>query len=258
MQIVRFRMGGRTRYGALDGGAVVEYTGTPWSLFRRGRRRYPLRQVVLLAPVMPSKIVGIGLNHREHAVALGRNVPDEPAMFFKPVSALIGPDDPIVTPPRCGHLECEPTLGVVIKRRCRSVPAARAREYVLGYAVVNDVTARDVQARDGDWTRAKAFDTFCPVGPCIATGLDHGRLKVEGRVNGEVRQRSSTDQLIFDAGTLVWFVSRVMTLHPGDIISTGTPSGIGPLRPGDRVEIEVEGVGVLANPVGMRGGAEGR
>ncbi len=249
MQIVRFRMGGRTRYGALDGGAVVEYTGTPWSLFRRGRRRYPLRQVILLAPVMPSKIVGIGLNHREHAVALGRNVPDEPAMFFKPVSALIGPDDPIVTPPHCGHLECEPTLGVVIKRRCRSVPAARAREYVLGYAVVNDVTARDVQARDGDWTRAKAFDTFCPVGPCIATGLDPNTATIETWVNGVLRRAGSTKELIFGMEDVLARVSDVMTLLPGDVVATGTPGASGRVESGDRVEIRVEGVGGLKNTI---------
>jgi 2-keto-4-pentenoate hydratase/2-oxohepta-3-ene-1,7-dioic acid hydratase in catechol pathway len=249
VQIVRFRMGGRTRYGALDGGAVVEYTGTPWSLFRRGRRRYPLRQVVLLAPVMPSKIVGIGLNHREHAVALGRNVPDEPAMFFKPVSALIGPDDPIVMPPRCGHLECEPTLGVVIKRRCRSVPAARAREYVLGYAVVNDVTARDVQARDGDWTRAKAFDTFCPVGPCIATDLDPNTATIETWVNGVLRRAGSTKELIFGMEDVLARVSDVVTLLPGDVVTTGTPGASGRVEPGDRVEIRVEGVGGLKNTI---------
>jgi 2-keto-4-pentenoate hydratase/2-oxohepta-3-ene-1,7-dioic acid hydratase in catechol pathway len=249
VQIVRFRMGGRTRYGALDGGAVVEYTGTPWSLFRRGRRRYPLRQVVLLAPVMPSKIVGIGLNHREHAATLGRNVPDEPAMFFKPVSALIGPDDPIVTPPRCGHLECEPTLGVVIKRRCRSVPAARAREYVLGYAVVNDVTARDVQARDGDWTRAKAFDTFCPVGPCIATDLDPNTATIETWVNGVLRRAGSTKELIFGMEDVLARVSDVVTLLPGDVVATGTPGASGRVEPGDRVEIRVEGVGGLKNTI---------
>ena len=242
-------MGGRTRYGALEGAAVMEYTGTPWSLFRRGRRRYPLRQVVLLAPVMPSKIVGIGLNHREHAVALGRNVPDEPAMFFKPVSALIGPDDPIVAPPRSAHLECEPTLGVVIKRRCRSVPAARAREYVLGYAAVNDVTARDVQARDGDWTRAKAFDTFCPVGPCIATDLDPNTATIETWVNGVLRRAGSTKELVFGMEDVLSRVSEVMTLLPGDVVATGTPGASGRVEPGDRVEIRVEGVGGLKNTI---------
>src|SRR5262249_31710282 len=159
---VRFRVDGATRYGVVDGASVLEYTGTPWSQFRRGRRRHPLRQVVLLVPVVPGKIVGVGLNHPEHARVLGRNVPDAPLLYFKPVSALIGPDDPIVAPPRCAHLECEAALGVVMKRRCRNVPAARAREYVLGYAALNDVTARDIAAREGDWTRAKAFDTFCP------------------------------------------------------------------------------------------------
>ena len=249
MQIVRFRVDGKTRYGALDGAGVVEYTGTPWSLFRRGRRRYPLRRVVLLAPVLPGKIVGVGLNHPLHELAHGRNVPGEPPLFFKPISALIGPDDFIMTPPRCAHLECEATLGVVMKRRCHNVPAARAREYVLGYAALNDVTARDVEARDGDWTRAKAFDTFCPVGPCIATDIDPNAAEVETWVNGERRQAGSAKGFIFPVEDVIARVSAVMTLLPGDVIATGTPAGVGPLEPGDRVEVRIDGIGTLKNPV---------
>jgi 2-keto-4-pentenoate hydratase/2-oxohepta-3-ene-1,7-dioic acid hydratase in catechol pathway len=249
VQIVRFRVDGKTRYGALEGAAIVEYSGTPWSLFRRGRRRYSVRQVVLLAPVMPSKIVGVGLNHPEHARALGRDVPDEPALFFKPVSALVGPDDPIVAPPRSGHLECEAALGAVIKRRCHNVPAARVREYVLGYAAVNDVTARDVQARDGDWTRAKAFDTFCPVGPCIATDVDPNTATIETWVNGVLRRAASTKELVFGLEDVIAHVSEVVTLLPGDVVGTGTPGASGPVGPGDRVEIRVEGVGGLKNAI---------
>ena len=249
MQIVRFRVDGRTRYGVLEGGGVVEYTGTPWSLFRRSRRRYSLRQVVLLAPVLPGKIVGMGLNHRDHALSLGRNVPDEPVLFFKPTSALIGPDDPIVSPPPCAHLECEPTLGAVMKRRCRNVPAARAREYVLGYAALNDVTARDVQARDGDWARAKAFDTFCPLGPCIATDLDPNTATIETWVNGLLRRAGSTKELVLGLEDVIARVSEILTLLPGDVVATGTPGASGRVEPGDRVEIRVGGVGGLKNAI---------
>ena len=237
MQIVRFRIEGKTRYGVLDGAVVVEYAGTPWSLFRRGRRRYPLRQVVLLAPVLPSKIVGVGPNQRD------------PLVFFKPISALVGPDDPIVAPPASAHVECEAALAAVIKRRCRNVPAARAREYVLGYAGLNDVTARDIQARDGDCTRAKAYDTFCPVGPCIATDLDPHTATIETWVNGALRGAASTKDLVFGVEDVLARVSEIMTLLPGDVVATGAPGASGPVDVGDRVEIRIEGVGALKNTV---------
>lgn len=237
MQIVRFRIEGKTRYGVLDGAVVVEYAGTPWSLFRRGRRRYPLRQVVLLAPVLPSKIVGVGPNQRD------------PRVFFKPISALVGPDDPIVAPPASAHVECEATLAAVIKRRCRNVPAARAREYVLGYAGLNDVTARDIQARDGDCTRAKAYDTFCPVGPCIATDLDPHTATIETWVNGALRGAASTKDLVYGVEDVLARVSEIMTLLPGDVVATGAPGASGPVDSGDRVEIRIEGVGALKNTV---------
>jgi 2-keto-4-pentenoate hydratase/2-oxohepta-3-ene-1,7-dioic acid hydratase in catechol pathway len=249
MQIVRFKAGGKTRYGALEGSAVVEYSGTPWSLFRRGRRRYPLEHSVLLAPVVPSKIVAIGLNYRDHAREMGRPLPDEPRIFLKPPTALIGPDDPIVYPACSTRVDHEAELAVVIKRRCRNVPPERAREFVLGYTCLNDVTARDLQERDGGPTRAKAFDTFCPLGPCIATDIDPNAVTVEALVNGEIRQSSSTKELIFSVEEIVARVSQVMTLLPGDVIATGTPPGVGPLRPGDRVEIRIEGIGSLKNTV---------
>lgn len=249
MQIVRFRAADKTRYGVLDGTVVVEYAGTPWNLFRRGRRRYPLRQVVLLAPVLPSKIVGVGFASREPAAA-DRAAPDDPRMFFKPVTALVGPDDPIVAPAASHHLECAPTLAAVIKRRCHNVLAGRAREYVLGYAGLNDVTARDVQARDGgDWTRAKAFDTFCPLGPCITTDLDPNTATIETWVNGTLRARGSTKELALAVEDVLARVSEVVTLLPGDVVATGTPGVTGPVSPGDRVEIRIDGVGCLKNIV---------
>jgi 2-keto-4-pentenoate hydratase/2-oxohepta-3-ene-1,7-dioic acid hydratase in catechol pathway len=245
MQIVRFRAEDKTRYGVLDGTVVIEYAGTPWNLFRRGRRRYPLRQVVLLPPVLPSKIVGVGFPARDQAAAV-----DAPRMFFKPVSALVGPGDPIVAPAASDHLECAATLAAVIKRRCRNVLAARAREYVLGYAGLNDVSARDVQARDGgDWTRAKAFDTFCPLGPCITTDLDPNTATIETWVNGTLRATGSTKELALAVEDVLARVSEVVTLLPGDVVATGAPGVTGPVAPGDRVEIRIDGVGCLKNLV---------
>lgn len=249
MRIVRFRVAGRTRYGSLEGSQVVEYSGTPFTTFRRSRRRYPVRQVVLLAPVLPSKIVGVGLNYRGHAAEMGLPLPQEPLLFFKPPSALVGPEDPIVYPPQSRRVDYEGELAVVIRRRCRTVPRARVREVVLGYTCLNDVTARDLQSRDRHPGRAKAFDTFCPLGPCVATDLDPNDVAVETWVNGERRQCGHTRDLIFPVDELVARISEIMTLLPGDVIATGTPAGVGPLQPGDRVEVRIEGIGTLVNPV---------
>ena len=208
----------------------------------------------LLAPVVPSKIVAIGLNYKDHAAEQGKPLPKEPMMFLKPSTAVIGPEEPIVLPEGAGRIDHEAEVAVVIGTRASHVPEDRAREYVLGLTCMNDVTARELQVKDVQYTRAKGFDTFAPLGPCIAVGLDYHApegLLVEGRVNDERRQASSTRELIFPIDTLVAFVSRVMTLLPGDVISTGTPAGIGPLKAGDRVTITVEGVGDLSNPVGQ-------
>jgi 2-keto-4-pentenoate hydratase/2-oxohepta-3-ene-1,7-dioic acid hydratase in catechol pathway len=249
MQIVRFKAGDKTRFGALEGAAVVEYAGTPFGMFRRGRRRYLLKHVVLLAPVVPSKIVAIGFNYPDHATELGLAIPDEPLMALKPTTTLIGPDDPIVYPSISARVEHEAELAVVIKRRCRDVPAGRAREFVLGYTCLNDVTARDLEEKDGRGSRAKAFDSFCPIGPCVATDIDPSALTIEAYVNGERRQSSSTKEMVFPVEDLVARVSQVMTLLPGDVIATGTPPGVGPLQPGDRVEVRIESIGILKNPV---------
>jgi len=207
----------------------------------------------LLPPVMPSKIVAIGLNYKDHAAERGKPLPSEPLIFLKPPSAVIGPGEAIRKPAWAGRVDHEAEMGIVIGRAARDLASPEAaRGHILGALCVNDVTARDLQDKDVQFTRAKGFDTFCPIGPCIATGLDLHDLAVLGRVNGEVRQKSRTDQLIFDVFHLVWFVSRVMTLNPGDMISTGTPAGVGPLAAGDVVEVEVEGVGVLRNPVRER------
>ncbi len=203
----------------------------------------------LLPPVVPSKIVCVGLNYKDHAVETGKPLPAEPLIFIKPRTAVIGPGDPIRLPPGVGRVDHEAELGVVIGRRAHRVSRANAWDYVLGLTCVNDVTARDLQKKESQYTRCKGFDTFAPIGPCIATGLNGSPRRVEGWVNDERRQSSSTGHLIFPIEQLVEFVTFVMTLEPGDIISTGTPEGIGPIRAGDRVKIVVEGVGELINPV---------
>ena len=199
--------------------------------------------------MLPSKIIAVGLNYRDHAEAMNLPVPSEPLLFLKPTSALCGPDDPIVFPPQAGRVDYEGELAVVIKKRCRSVPSERAREYILGYTCLNDVTARDLQERDRQPTRAKAFDSFCPVGPCIATDIDPNGVDIETWVNGARRQASNTKNFIFPVEDIIARVSAVMSLLPGDVIATGTPAGIGPLEPGDKVEVRIEGIGVLKNPV---------
>jgi 2-keto-4-pentenoate hydratase/2-oxohepta-3-ene-1,7-dioic acid hydratase in catechol pathway len=249
MHIVRFRAAEKIRYGVLEGTHIVEYTGTPFGSFKRARKKFPLRQSVLLAPVVPSKVVAVGLNYRDHAEELKMPVPSEPVIFLKPVSALCRPDDPNVFPPEAGRVDYEAELAIVIKKRCHHTPAERAREHVLGYTCLNDVTARDLQARGSQWTRAKGFDSFCPIGPCIVTDIDPNGVDIESYLNGERKQCSNTKNCIFPVEDVIARVSAVMTLLPGDVIATGTPAGIGPMHPGDKVEVRIEGIGSLKNPV---------
>lgn len=197
----------------------------------------------------PSKIIGIGQNYRAHAAEMGKGIPEEPLMFMKPPSALIVDGAPIERPAGYERVDYEGELGVVIGTRARHVSREQALQHVRGFTCVNDVTVRDLQKKDGQWTRAKGFDTFCPVGPREVAGLDPSNLKIQTRVNGVVKQDSSTSDLIFDVPALIAFVSRHMTLEPGDIISTGTPAGVGNLAVGDVVEVEIEGIGTLRNPV---------
>jgi 2-keto-4-pentenoate hydratase/2-oxohepta-3-ene-1,7-dioic acid hydratase in catechol pathway len=199
--------------------------------------------------LVPSKIIGIGVNYRAHAIEMGKGLPEEPLMFLKPRSALISDGAAIERPAGYDRVDYEGELGVVIGERSRRVPRERALDVVMGFTCINDVTVRDLQKKDGQWTRAKGFDTFCPLGPRIVAGLDPSALRITTRVNQVVRQDSSTSDLIFDVPTLIAFVSKHMTLEIGDVISTGTPSGVGNLDPGDVVEIEIEGIGVLRNTV---------
>jgi 2-keto-4-pentenoate hydratase/2-oxohepta-3-ene-1,7-dioic acid hydratase in catechol pathway len=199
--------------------------------------------------LVPSKIIGIGVNYRAHAVEMGKGLPEEPLMFLKPRTAMIAAGVAIERPEGFERVDFEGELGVVIGQRAVRIPRDRALEYVLGFTCINDVTVRDLQKRDTQWTRAKGFDTFCPIGPRIVAGLDPSRLAIRTRVNGVVRQDSTTADLIFDVPTLIAFCSAHMTLEVGDVISTGTPAGVGNLAPGDVVEVEIEGIGTLRNPV---------
>jgi len=224
--------------------------GAPWDAPRARAESVPLASARLLAPAAPSKIVAVGRNYADHAKERGKPVPKEPLLFLKPPSAVVGPGEPIRVPAWAGRVDHEAELAVVIGRRAADLPGPeRALDHVFAATCANDVTARELQEKDVQFTRAKGFDTFCPLGPCLATGLDLGRLRVSARVNGDLRQDGRTEDLIFPVAHVVWYVSRVMTLLPGDIICTGTPAGVGPLRPGDEAEVEVEGVGVLRNPV---------
>lgn len=248
---------GLTGYGLVAGNTVKALARNPFadpdpissviSPELAGER--PLEAVRLLAPVRPSKIVGVGLNYATHAREFGWQPPAEPLIFLKPPSAVIGPGEPILCPPESGQVEFEGELVLVIGRRARRISVTEACAVILGYTCGNDVTARDIQRADGQWTRAKGFDTFAPLGPWIAVGVDASDLLVTTRVNGITRQDDRTSSLIFTVPELVSFISHVMTLEPGDVIFTGTPSGTGAIRPGDVVEVEIEGIGCLKNTV---------
>jgi 2-keto-4-pentenoate hydratase/2-oxohepta-3-ene-1,7-dioic acid hydratase in catechol pathway len=215
--------------------------------------RFPLAGVRVLAPILPSKVVCIGKNYADHAREMGGEPPAEPVIFMKPSTAVCGPGDVIARPTQLSErTDFEGELAVVIGRLCRQVPPERVDEVIFGYTCANDVTARDLQARDGQWTRAKGFDTFCPLGPWIETDLDPADLALTTRLNGEVKQDSRTSLLLHDVRSLVVFVSQVMTLLPGDVVLTGTPAGIGPMDKGDQVTVTVEGIGTLSNPVADR------
>jgi 2-keto-4-pentenoate hydratase/2-oxohepta-3-ene-1,7-dioic acid hydratase in catechol pathway len=252
-RLYRLQSETRTFHAVERDGVLSELDGDLFGVWRPGLPiASGLHAMKVLAPVVPSKIVAVGLNYRDHAAEQGKPLPPEPLIFLKPSTAVIGPGDAIAIPDGVGRVDHEAEAGIVIRRRATRVEVADALDYVLGVTCVNDVTARDIQRRENQYTRPKGFDTFAPVGPAIALGLDLSDLPVEGLVNGVRRQASSTRQLIFPVAELVAFISNVMTLLPGDIISTGTPSGIGPLQPGDVVTVRVGGVGELTNPVVSR------
>jgi 2-keto-4-pentenoate hydratase/2-oxohepta-3-ene-1,7-dioic acid hydratase in catechol pathway len=250
MKIIRHQMSGQGAYGAIVGGVVHSLEMGPWDHPSPGPALASLDKLSLLAPCQPTKIIAVGLNYAAHAAEAGLRIPDEPLFFLKPPSSVIGPQGAIAYPDHLSHwVEHEAELAVVIGRRARRVCQEEALDYVLGYTCANDVTARDLQRRDQQWTRSKSFDTFCPLGPWIVTGLDVSDVGVRCSVNGELRQAGRTGDLIFSAAALIAHASAVMTLEPGDVILTGTPAGVGPLLPGDRVAVEIEGIGILENEV---------
>jgi 2-keto-4-pentenoate hydratase/2-oxohepta-3-ene-1,7-dioic acid hydratase in catechol pathway len=238
MKLIRFTVDGRVREGAIEGDDA-----------RTGSDRWPLAHVTLLAPCLPTKIIGVGRNYADHAAEMGNPLPKEPLLFLKAPSALNDPGGDIVYPRQSRRVDYEGELAVVIGKRCRDVSRADALGAILGYTICNDVTARDLQETDGQWARAKGFDTFAPLGPCIVTGLDPAALRVQTRLNGELKQDCPTTKLIFDIPALIEYISAAFTLEPGDVIATGTPSGVGPMQRGDEVSVTIEGIGTLTNRV---------
>jgi 2-keto-4-pentenoate hydratase/2-oxohepta-3-ene-1,7-dioic acid hydratase in catechol pathway len=251
MRILRFHTPSEAepRWGWLAEDKVGSLEGSPFTEFRRGAATLPLPQVRLLAPVVPGKIVCVGRNYAAHAAEHGSEVPELPLLFMKPPSSIIPPGEAIQLPPQSKEVEHEAELAVVIGQRGRWISAQQAGEFILGYTVALDITARDLQRSDGQWTRAKGFDTFCPLGPWIETELDPADAMVTCTVNGQLRQMASTRDMVFSVPELVAFISSVMTLEPGDLILTGTPAGVGPLIAGDQVTAEVEGIGQITHPV---------
>ena len=249
MKLLRLLHEGKERYGRVERGEVQLLEGSPFTSLKEGEARLELSKARLLAPVLPSKALCIGLNYQDHAKEFDLPIPTSPVVFIKPPSALLAPGAEIVRPAISRRVDFEAELVVVIGKKARHVSASQAYNYILGYTCGNDVTARDLQPKDGQWTVAKSFDTFMPLGPWIETDLDPSNLVVTAYLNGEKKQSSSTANLIFGVPELVEFLSSVMTLEPGDVIMTGTPSGVGPMNSGDEIAVEIEGIGRLANRV---------
>lgn len=248
MKIIRVKQGDRISYGLLEGDSVRLLEGAPWDEWSF-TGSVKLSDCMLLAPAQPTKVVAVGINYKSHAAEMAHELPEDPVIFIKPATAVIGPMEIICMPAMSQQVDYEAELGVVIGRRTKSVSEEQAMDAVLGFTCLNDVTARDLQKKDGQWTRSKSFDTFCPIGPWIETELNFGDVQVTARLNGEIRQQSRTSLLINSIPRIISYISQIMTLNPGDVIATGTPAGIGPMQNGDIVEIEVEGIGTLRNPV---------
>jgi 2-keto-4-pentenoate hydratase/2-oxohepta-3-ene-1,7-dioic acid hydratase in catechol pathway len=248
---IRFEAPEGVEWGRFEEGHIVGLTGNPATGCEEIDKNYDPSGVKLLAPVEPTKIVCVGLNYSEHVKEsqLVSKAPDEPVLFLKPPSALIGPGGRINYPELSDRVDYEAELGVVIGKECRLVAEVEAEDYIFGFTCANDVTARDLQKNDVQWTRGKGFDTFCPAGPWVVNGIAYQDLLIESYLNGDLRQSSRTDKMITSVPALISFISKVMTLYPGDLILTGTPSGVGPMKPGDRIEIRIEGIGSLVNDV---------
>lgn len=249
MKIARYALDGAVEYGVLEEGRMRRARGNPYDGLKILDEVRDLSTLRLLSPSIPGKAVCIGLNYRDHAEEFGLPIPAAPVVFIKPSTTVINPGDLIEKPAMCSRLDYEAELVVVIGKKARHVSAEKAHDYILGYTCGNDVTARDLQPKDGQWTVAKSFDTFLPFGPWVETDMDSTSLRIQAFLNGERKQNSNTKNLIFPVRELVAYLSAIMTLEPGDIIMTGTPSGVGPMAPGDEIRIEIEGIGSLVNRV---------
>ena len=257
MRIARYTYDGDVAFGVVEVGAdgdleIAEIAGHPFGAITFSGERRQLAAVRLLAPVLPSKVVAIGRNYAEHASEMGNDVPERPLIFLKPSTAVVGAGDTIAYPPSSSRVDFEGELAVVIGRLCRDVPEDKAMDVVLGYTCANDVTARDQQASDGQWSRAKGYDSFCPLGPWIETDLDIDDLRVTTTLNGSVKQDGRTSQIVHKVPALIAYITACMTLLPGDVILTGTPAGVGPMETGDKVAVDIEGIGALTNSVVAR------
>lgn len=249
MKLVKVRFEGEEFYSSVGSDGVFAVAGDIFGEFIVTDKKTDINNAEILPPVMPSKIVAVGLNYKDHAIEFGEEIPKEPKLFLKPSTAVIGHKGTIVRPSQSKQVDYEAELAIVIKKTACNIEAADADDYILGYTCLNDVTARDLQKKDGQWIRAKGFDTFAPIGPCISCGIDGDNLDIKLFLNGEVKQHSNTKNFIFKTKELVSFVSKIMTLLPGDIITTGTPSGVGSLSCGDEVKVVIEKIGELINYV---------
>ncbi len=249
MKIIRLIYRGEPRYGILKGDQVEIVHGYPFDEIDVTGVSLALSKAELLSPVDPSKILAVGLNYKDHAEELDMDIPKEPHVFMKPISSLIGPGELIIYPEMSSQVDFEAELVIVVGKIAAGIKSEEAADYIFGYTCGNDVTARDIQRKDKQWTRAKGFDTFCPVGPHIETRLDTSNINIRSRLNKELRQNGNTSQMAFDVFHLISYISEVMTLYPGDIILTGTPCGVDSMSPGDTIEVEIEGIGTLRNKV---------
>ncbi|KYO68602.1 fumarylacetoacetate hydrolase family protein [Thermovenabulum gondwanense] len=249
MRFCRFSHKGHIHWGLLEGENIKPMSTLPFIETKFNGESIPLKEVKLLAPAEPSKIVCLGLNYADHAREFKLEVPEEPIIFIKPPTTVIGPEEEIIIPRSTKRVDYEAELAIVIGKEAYNVKEEKAFEYIFGYTCANDVTARDLQKKDVQWTRSKSFNTFCPLGPWIETDLDPSNLSIKLLLNGEIKQNSNTSNLIFKIPYIVAFISSIMTLFPGDVILTGTPSGVGPIKPGDIVEVVIDKIGTLKNTV---------
>jgi len=250
MKITRFQYKNKEYWGVLNKGSKINVLkGNPYSKICKTSQFLFLEDIKLLAPATPSKIVLVGLNYKKHAAELNMKASKEPIIFFKPTTTLVNPNEVIKYPKSSKRVDYEAELAAVIRKKAKDIKVKDVKKYILGYTCLNDVTARDIQHKDGQWSRAKSFDTFCPLGPFIETNIDSSNLRIKAYLNGKVKQDSSTKDFIFPVDKLISFISGVMTLLPGDVISTGTPSGVGPMKKNDIIEVEIEGIGRLINKI---------